>query len=89
MEILWLEHRGFDHDTIACLADCSRCTAQRTLEQYVRGGLELLRRAQPKQSRGEPDDPRVPLEDVFAQQPRAASGRLSTSSRNTPASVVA
>ena len=69
MEILWLKHHDFSHERIATLADCSRSTVQRTLEQYVQGGLELLRQVPPKQSRSDLDNHRVSLQEIFTEQP--------------------
>jgi len=69
MEILWLKHHGFSHDTIAALADCSRSTVGRTLSQYVHGGLDLLRSVPPKLPHSDLDAHRASLEEIFAQQP--------------------
>src|SRR3954469_3558484 len=51
MEVLWLKSHGLGHDDIAALADVSRRTVQRHLNEYREGGLDRLRRCpwhQPK-----------------------------------------
>jgi len=69
MEILWLKHHGFCHDTIATLAACSRSTVQRTLSQYAAGGLDLLRQVPIRQLHSDLDDHRVGLEQFFKEHP--------------------
>jgi transposase len=69
MEILWLKHHRFCHDTIATLAACSPSTVQRTLSEYLQGGLDLLRQAPPKQPRSDLDNHRVSLEEIFTKEP--------------------
>jgi transposase len=69
MEILWLKHHGFPHERIATLAGCSRSTVQRTLDEYVAGGLELLRQVPIKQSHSDLDNHRVCLEALFTEHP--------------------
>ncbi len=72
MEILWLKHHGFSHERIATLADCSRSTVQRTLAQYVQGGLELLRQVPVRQPSSALDGHRASLESIFAEHPPRA-----------------
>jgi transposase len=43
MEVLWLKSHGLNHDEIATLADVSRRTVQRYLNEYREGGLPRLR----------------------------------------------
>jgi transposase len=69
MEILWLAHHGFPHERIATLAACSRSTVQRTLKEYLQGGLELLRQVPLKQPHSDLDNHRASLEDVFTKEP--------------------
>ena len=69
MEILWLKHHGFTHDTIATLAACSRSTVQRVLSEYLQGGLESLRQVPPRQPGSELDAHRASLEELFAKHP--------------------
>ena len=44
MEILWLKAHGISHAHIAELSCAARSTVQRTLDLYVHGGLEAVRR---------------------------------------------
>ena len=44
MEILWLKHHGQTHADIARLAGVARSTVQRTLDEFLAGGLEGIRR---------------------------------------------
>src|ERR1700722_18097382 len=44
MEVLWLKSQGLTHVAIARLADVSRRTVQRYLDEFVAGGLDQLRR---------------------------------------------
>jgi transposase len=44
MEVLWLKSHGLPHRQIADLAGVSLRTVQRYLDEYLEGGLTLLRR---------------------------------------------
>ncbi len=44
MEVLWLKSHGLPHQRIADLAGVSLRTVQRYLDEYLRGGLEQVRR---------------------------------------------
>src|ERR1051325_10607645 len=44
MEVLWLKSQGLTHEDIALLADVSRRSVQRYLDDFAAGGLERLRR---------------------------------------------
>jgi len=44
MEVLWLKSQGLTHEDIALLADVSRRSVQRYLDDFAAGGLEQLRR---------------------------------------------
>lgn len=44
MEVLWLKSQGLPHPEIARLADVSLRSVQRYLDDYLEGGLELVRR---------------------------------------------
>jgi transposase len=68
-EVLWLKHHDFNHERIATLAGCSRRTVQRTLSEYVEGGLERIRQVPVKESRSALDDHRVSLQEVFQTHP--------------------
>jgi transposase len=69
MEILWLKHHRFTHEQIATLAACSRSTVQRTLDEYLQGGLDLLRQTPPSRPRSDLDHHRVSLEEIFSSHP--------------------
>jgi transposase len=69
MWILWLKHQDFTHDRIATLVDCSRSTVQRTLSEYVAGGLESIRQVHVKESHSELDEHRLSLEEIFDKKP--------------------
>jgi transposase len=44
MEVVWLKSQGLTHADIACLADVSRRSVQRYLDDFAQGGLARLRR---------------------------------------------
>jgi transposase len=69
MEILWLKHLGFDHDTIAKVAGCCRSTVQRTLSAYLQGGLDAVRQLPARESHSELDEHRATLEEFFTKNP--------------------
>jgi transposase len=67
MEVLWLKSHGLGHDDIATLADVSRRTVQRYLDDYIEGGLSQLRRwHQPQSALVEHEDS---LEEYFLKHP--------------------
>ncbi len=69
MEVLWLKSHGLPHEEIAALADVSRRTVQRYLDEFAAGGLERLRRV-PWQGPAAVLDTQAPaLEDYFLQHP--------------------
>jgi transposase len=55
LTVLWLKHHGETHDRIAVLAGVSRSSVQRYLDDYLRGGLEEIRRCRAKGSRSQLD----------------------------------
>src|SRR5262245_12195125 len=69
MEVLWLKSQGLTHEDIARLADVSRRSVQRYLDDFAQGGLQRLRRlAWP----GKPNDLAAhqdSLEDYFLEHP--------------------
>ncbi len=73
MHILWLKHHAtsfdFTHEDIATLAGCSRSTVQRTLSEYLEGGVEQIRLVPLKEGHSELDDHRVSLEELFKKEP--------------------
>ena len=69
MEVLWLKSQGLTHADIAELAGVSPRSVQRYLDEFQRGGLDLLRRVPWRGKHAELDDHRVALEDYFLQHP--------------------
>ena len=69
MEVLWLKSRGLTHEDIARLADVSRRSVQRYLDEFADGGLERLRRLPWKGQPNELAAHRSSLEDFFLENP--------------------
>jgi transposase len=69
MEVLWLKSHGLGHDQIAALADVSRRTVQRDLDQYLEGGLPRLRRCQWHQPQSVLAEYEDSLEEYFLKHP--------------------
>jgi len=69
MEVLWLKSKGLTHAEIAELADVSRRTVQRYLDDYLAGGLEGLRRLPWRGPTGALDAHQAALEDYFLENP--------------------
>jgi transposase len=69
MEVLWLKSHGLGHDDIATLADVSRRTVQRYLNEYRDGGLAGLRCGRWHQPRAALAEHRGSLEEYFAKNP--------------------
>ena len=69
MEVLWLKSHGLGHSTIATLADVSRRTVQRYLNDYRQGGLTELRRGSWHQPRSALAEHQRSLEGYFSQHP--------------------
>src|SRR3954454_13788134 len=69
MEVLWLKSHGLGHDDIATLADVSRRTVQRDLNEYREGGLDRLRRCRWHQPRSLLAEHHGSLEDYFSKHP--------------------
>lgn len=69
MEVLWLKSQELTHERIAQLADVSRRTVQRILDEYLDGGLERIRRlpwhGKPNELAAHQDS----LEDYFLEHP--------------------
>jgi transposase len=68
-EVLWLKSHGLGHDDIATLADVSRRTVQRYLNEYHDGGLDGLRCRRWHQPRAALAGHRESLEEFFAVNP--------------------
>ena len=69
MEVLWLKSQGFTHEDIARLADVSRRTVQRYLDEFAAGGLERVRRLPWKGKANELAAYQGSLEDYFVEHP--------------------
>ena len=69
VEVLWLKYQGFTHSDIATLADVSPRSVQRYLDEFERGGLELVRRICWMGKRSELDEHQGSLEDYFLSNP--------------------
>ena len=69
MEVLWLKSQGLIHADIAELAGVSPRSVQRYLDEFQRGGLDLVRRVPWRGKHAELDDHRACLEDHFLQHP--------------------
>lgn len=69
LEVLWLKSKGFTHEDIAELADVSRRTVQRYLDEYLAGGLERLRCLPWRGPTGALDAHQVGLEAYFLENP--------------------
>ena len=69
MEVLWLKSQGLTHEEIARLADVSRRSVQRYLDEFAVGGLERLRRLPWKGKPNELATHQASLEDYFLENP--------------------
>jgi transposase len=69
MEVLWLKHHGQTHADIARLAGVARSTVQRTLDEFLAGGLEQIHRCPWAGPRSALDAHRPSLEDYFGTHP--------------------
>src|ERR1700690_136317 len=69
MEVLWLLHHGETHERTATLAGVSRSSVHRCLTDYLKGGLELLRRCPHQGSVSPLDQQQASLEEYFDQHP--------------------
>jgi transposase len=69
MEVLWLKSQGLTHEDIARLADVSRRSVQRYLDEFADGGLERLRRLPWRGAANALADQRDSLEDYFLANP--------------------
>ena len=69
MEVLWLKSQGLPHEDIARLADVSRRSVQRYLDDFAAGGVARLRRlawpGKPNELAAHHDS----LEDYFLEHP--------------------
>lgn len=73
LEVLWLKSHGLTHEDIARLADVSRRSVQRYLDEFLAGGLDRLRRVPWQGPTSELGPHQAALEDYFvANPPRSA-----------------
>jgi transposase len=74
MEVLWLKSQGLTHEDIASLADVSRRSVQRYLDEFLAGGLERLRRIAWQGPASDLTPHQATLEEYFLENPpRSAS----------------
>ena len=69
VEVLWLKSHGLGHDEIATLADVSRRTVQRYLNEYREGGLPRLHLGLWHQPQSVLAEHRQSLEEYFSKHP--------------------
>jgi transposase len=69
LEVLWLKSQGLTHEDIARLADVSRRSVQRYLDEFLAGGLEQVRRLPWKGKASELAAHHGSLEDYFVEHP--------------------
>ena len=69
LEVLWLKSQGFTHEDIARLADVSRRSVQRYLDEFLAGGLAQVRRLPWKGKENELAEHQSSLEDYFIEHP--------------------
>src|SRR5438067_5021160 len=69
MEVLWLKHHGQTHQRIATLAGVSRSSVQRYLSEFLRGGLEEVRRCPHAGPTSALEEHRASLDDHFRRHP--------------------
>lgn len=69
LEVLWLLYHGETHERIATLAGVSRSSVQRYLTDYLKGGLDLIRRCPHKGSVSQLDQQQASLEEYFDKHP--------------------
>jgi len=73
MEVLWLKSQGLTHEDIARLADVSRRSVQRYLDEFAEGDLERIRRLGWKGKANELAAHQTSLEDYFLENPPRSS----------------
>lgn len=69
LEVLWLKSQGLTHEAIARLADLSRRSVQRYLDEFTDGGLARIRRLPWKGQANELAAHQASLEDYFLEHP--------------------
>jgi len=69
LEVLWLKSQGLTHEESARLADVSRRSVQRYLDEFAEGGLARVRRLSWQGKANELAAHRASLEDYFLEHP--------------------
>jgi transposase len=69
MEVLWLKSQGLTHQEIARLADVSRRSVQRYLDEFADGGLGRVRRLPWRGKANDLAAHQASLEDYFLEHP--------------------
>jgi transposase len=69
MEVLWLKSQGLTHEDIARLADISRRSVQRYLDEFAQGGLDRVRRLNWQGQTCALDEHQSSLEEYFIEHP--------------------
>jgi transposase len=69
VEVLWLKSQGLTHEDIARLADVSRRSVQRYLDEFADGGLDRIRRLPWKGKANGLSAHQASLEDYFLAHP--------------------
>src|SRR6516162_8131751 len=82
MEVLWLKSQGFTHEEIARVADVSRRSVQRYLDEFLDGGLERVRCLPWKGKANELAAHQGALEDYFIEHPPRSSREARQPSRS-------
>src|SRR5215469_4074583 len=78
LEVLWLKSQGLTHEEIARLADVSRRSVQRYLDEFADGGLERIRRVPWRGKANDLDAYRGSLEDYFLLNPPRSTREAQT-----------
>jgi transposase len=78
MEVLWLKSQGLTHEEIARLADVSRRSVQRYLDEFAGGGLERIRRLPWKGKANDLVTHQASLEDYFLLNPPRSTREAQT-----------
>ena len=78
VEVLWLKSQDCTHEDIARLADVSRRSVQRYLDEFADGGLERIRRLPWKGKANELAAHQASLEDYFLEHPPRSAREAQT-----------
>ena len=78
LEVLWLKSQGLTHQDIARLADVSRRSVQRSLDEFLDGGLQRIRRLPWKGKVNELAAHHASWEDYFLEHPPRSAREAQT-----------